>query len=132
MPAKDGETYYLRVGERPSRHIIKVKTAVTEEALKNGLSGRLIMQRGNGLLFIFPTLAKQSMWMKGMHFPLDIVWLDETFTVRHIVYGAPPCKGSCPSYSSHYKAQYAIELNAGDAVAYGFKVGIPLKVVNEA
>ncbi len=89
------------------------------------------MPRGTGLLFVFPELAVQSMWMKEMRFPLDVVWLDENLEVSHINYGAPPCDSPpCPSYSSHYKAAYAIELNAGDAEAYGFRVGVALKVVS--
>jgi len=129
MPAKDGDTYYLRVGP-PSSPVIQVDTVVSPAALVKGLSDRPSMPKGTGLLFVFPGLALQSMWMKGMRFPLDVVWLDENLEVSHINYGAVPCTAQCPSYSSTYKAAYAIELNAGDAAAYGFRVGIPLKVVS--
>jgi len=127
MPAKDGDTYYLRIGL--SGPVIQVDTVVSPAALVKGLSDRPSMPKGTGLLFVFPELALQSMWMKGMRFPLDVVWLDENLEVSHINYGAAPCI-ECPSYSSTYKAAYAIELNAGDAAAYGFRVGVGLKVVS--
>lgn len=68
--------------------------------------------------------------MPDMRFPLDIVWLDETLTVSHITYNAPPCssRDNCPSYPSGPKAQYAIELTAGQAAALGLRVGAHLSV----
>lgn len=69
--------------------------------------------------------------MIDMKFPLDIVWLDETFTVVHITYGCPPCPNAanCPSYSSVRRVKYAIEMKEGDAEAYGFKRDMQLAVV---
>lgn len=65
-----------------------------------------------------------------MNFPLDIVWLDETLSVSHIVYGLQPCtsRQSCPSSSSQYDAKYAIEMPQGDASKYGFTEGMNLTV----
>ena len=65
------------------------------------------------------------MWMPDMKFPLDIVWLDETFTIVNITYNTPPCqtRDDCPSYSSVSLVKYAIEMNAGEANKYGFALG---------
>lgn len=130
MPAKDGDVYMIRVG-RDGR-VIKVEVAISPEATRQGLSGRPSMPVGTGLFFIFPDLDVQSMWMPNMRFPLDIVWLDEHLSVVAITYGAQPCPtvSDCPSYTSTYKAMYAIELNAGDAASNGFRVGLPLAVVS--
>jgi uncharacterized membrane protein (UPF0127 family) len=126
MPAKDGDIYMLRVGKD---RVIQVETVVSPAARKQGLSGRSSMPLGTGLFFVLPELAIQSMWMPNMRFPLDIVWLDEHLSVVSITYGAEPCRSApCPSYTSTYKALYAIELNAGDTA--GFRVGIPLAVVS--
>ena len=128
MPAKDGDIYMLRVGRGP---VIQVETVVSPAAKIQGLSGRSSMPKGTGLFFVYEELAIQSMWMPNMRFPLDIVWLDEHLSVVSITYGAEPCsKKPCPSYTSTYKALYAIELNAGDAAAQGFRVGLPLAVVS--
>jgi len=128
MPAKDGDIYMLRVGRGP---VIQVETVVSPAATKQGLSGRPSMPLGTGLFFVFPELAIQSMWMPNMRFPLDIVWLDEHLSVVSITYGAQPCSTNpCPSYTSTYKALYAIEMNAGDAAKNGFNIGVPLAVVS--
>jgi hypothetical protein len=131
MPAKDGDIYMLRVGPSGGP-VIQVETVVSPSATRQGLSGRPSMPVGTGLLFIFPELSIQSMWMPNMRFPLDIVWLDEHLSVVSITYDTTPCPtvDNCPSYSSNYKALYAIELNAGDAVAKGFRVGLSLAVVS--
>lgn len=130
MPAKDGDRYMLRVG-KGSRTTFQVETVVSDAARVRGLSGRPPLPSGHGMLFLFDASARQSMWMNEMRFPLDIVWLDETFTVVHVTKGAPPCssKADCPSYSSIYKVLFAIEMRAGDADAYGFTVGKTLSVL---
>ena len=128
MPAKDGDTYTLLLSS--SGKLFKVECAVSPQALAKGLSGRDKLANGTGMLFIFNDLAKQSMWMPDMKFPLDIVWLDETLSVSHIVYGLQPCtsRESCPSSSSQYDAKYAIEMPQGDATKYGFTKGMNLSV----
>jgi len=131
MPAKDGDIYMLRVGPSGGP-VIQVETVTSPAAIKQGLSGRPSMPSGTGLFFVFPELAIRSMWMPNMRFPLDIVWLDEHLSVVSITYDAKPCPtiDNCPQYTSTYKALYAIEMNAGDAAAKGFRVGLSLTVVS--
>ena len=71
------------------------------------------------------------MWMNNMRFPLDIVWLDGSLKIMSIRKDAQPCisAAECPSISSIYKAQHAIELAAGDAAALGLSVGDTLKFI---
>ena len=132
MPAVDGDIVVLRVGPRGSPYTIRVEVAASPEAIVKGLSGRPSLPKGTGLFFVFPEWAPQSMWMKGMHFPLDIIWLDEQLAVTAITEGAAPCQpsGPCQSYPSGYSVKYAIEMNAGDAATYGFRQGVQLAVVS--
>ncbi len=129
MPAKDGERYTLRLGQ--TYRLFRVETVVSSEALRRGLSGRAPLDPGHGMLFLFPDLKKQTMWMVGMRFPLDIVWLDENLRVVHVVEGAPPCpsQADCPTYGSRFLAKYAIEMTAGEAGRYGFAAGLQLSVM---
>jgi uncharacterized membrane protein (UPF0127 family) len=128
MPAKDGDKYRLVLGSTGTT--FEVESVVSPQALQRGLSGRKSLASGTGMLFIFPVLALQSMWMPDMRFPLDIVWLDENLSVVHITYGLQPClvKTDCPSSSSKYESKYAIEMPQGDATKYGFKNGMSLSV----
>lgn len=128
MPAKDGETYSLLLSS--TGKLFTVETVVSPQALKRGLSGRKKLELGTGMLFIFETLQRHTMWMPEMHFPIDVVWLDETLSVVNISYGLQPCMNdNCLSYSSVYMAKYAIEMNSGDAAAYGFMNGTQLTVM---
>jgi hypothetical protein len=128
MPAKDGDIYTLNLGS--TGNTFQVECVVSPHALQRGLSGRPSLASGTGMFFVFSSLAIQAMWMPDMKFPLDIVWLDETLSVSHIVYGLQPCtsRESCPSSSSQYDAKYAIEMPQGDATKYGFTEGMNLSV----
>jgi len=126
MPANDGDIHILQVNSS----LFRVECVVSAAALQRGLSGRKSLPSGTGMLFIFPSLSKQSMWMPDMHFPLDVVWLDENLSVVNISHGLQPCatKESCPSSHSVYDAKYAIEMVQGDANKYGFREGMNLSV----
>lgn len=128
MPVKDGDVYTLLIGPLKT---FKVECVISPQALKQGLSGRDRLNQGTGMLFIFPDLIPHTMWMPNMKFPLDVIWLDEQLSVVHISYGLVPCEpnGPCPSSSSVYSTKYAIEVVAGQAAAYGFRVGQDLKVL---
>ena len=129
MPAKDGDIYTLLVGS--TGKTIQVECAVSPEKLKLGLSGRKGLKDGTGMFFLFPDLRVHTMWMPNMNFPLDVVWLDEQLSVVHISYGLEPCepRGECPSSSSVYSVQYAIDVVAGAAEKYGIHVGQEFKVL---
>lgn len=144
MPAKDGDTFTFLVpatgpavaqGKRSSTTLnarqFRVETVVSPAALERGLSGRPPLPTGHGMLFIFPRLDRHTMWMPEMRFPLDIVWLDENLGVVHITRGAQPCpnRRECPSYGSEKMAKYAIEMTAGEAAAYGFRIGTQLSLL---
>lgn len=128
MPARDGHIYRLLLSS--TGKLFQVECVVSPPALKQGLSRRPSLEKGTGMLFIFDTLDRHTMWMPDMNFPLDVVWLDETLSVCNISYGLQPCvKGSeCPSISSVYMSKYAIEMNAGEAAIYGFMNGTQLTV----
>jgi len=129
MPAEDGSKYILLLGS--TMKTIQVECAVSPSALARGLSGRQTLDSGHGMLFIFPKLGKQGMWMPDMYFALDIIWLDENLSVVHITYDIQPCvtRTECPNYSSVYNAKYAIEMPSGDAKHYSFSPGLTLEVL---
>ena len=44
----------------------------TAEKLQLGLSGRDNLEDNSGMVFVFPDVRDQCIWMKDMKFPLDI------------------------------------------------------------
>ena len=128
MPARDGDVYTLILSS--TGKLFTVECAVTAIALARGLSRRPSLPKGTGMLFLFNSIERRTMWMPEMKFPLDIVWLDETLSVVNISYNCPPCVTGepCPQISSVYTCMYAIEMNAGEAAIYGFQNGAQLTV----
>jgi len=105
-----------------------VDIARSPEELRNGLSNRTLLAPRTGMLFIFPVIGVQSMWMPSMNFPLDIVWINEAKQIVKIEANVTPCSGNknCKSYSSDIPIKYAIEMNAGYASQAGIRVGLQL------
>ena len=50
-----------------------VELAVTSEQRAQGLSGRVFLDFGTGMLFVFEAESRLRFWMKEMEFPLDMV-----------------------------------------------------------
>jgi uncharacterized membrane protein (UPF0127 family) len=79
---------------------------------QKGLSGRKEIGTREGMLFVFDTNGKQSIWMKEMLFPIDIVWISENYRIVEIKRNATP--ESYPEVFSNIRpARYVLELSAG-------------------
>lgn len=76
---------YITLGE--SKLCVEVVT--TEAAITQGLSGRKTLG-ADGMLFSMPRSERYSFWMKGMHFPIDIVWINSENIVTEISYNLRP------------------------------------------
>ena len=91
---------------------IRVTLAVSPSARTKGLSGRLGLAEGTGMLFIFERAGNHGIWMKEMNFPIDILWLDEELRVVHIKERAEP--SSYPeTFRPSLPARYVLEVPAG-------------------
>jgi uncharacterized membrane protein (UPF0127 family) len=56
--------------------VIKAELVKTETRIEKGLAGRTSLPEGRGMLFGMPENDVQSFWMKGMLFPIDIIWIE--------------------------------------------------------
>lgn len=56
--------------------IIIADVAKTEKERSAGLAGREALGVNEGMLFLFDEPGKYGIWMKGMKFPIDIVWIN--------------------------------------------------------
>jgi len=100
--------------------------AVSAKSLKKGLGGRSSLPYGLGMLF----LNCRTFWMKDVPFDLDLVRLDEDFTVTEI----QRMKGSflnfdLPTYRNKNRhSVHALEVPAGYCESKGIKIGDKLRV----
>ncbi len=93
----------------------------TPEKRSLGLGGRKGLDQSRGMLFVFDTPAVQCFWMKDMHFPIDIIWLDTEKRVIEIAKNISP--NTFPqTFCPKVEAKYVVELNAGEASRSGTNV----------
>ncbi len=104
----------------------KVEVADTAYLRSQGLSGREALPEDAGMLFIFGSSTVQTFWMKGMKFPLDMIWIRGD-RIAGIEKNVPPEPGksafNLTLYSSPEPVDKVLEINAGLSERYGFEVG---------
>jgi len=104
---------------------IIVSIAETKEEHTRGLSGRENLDASTGLLFIFDQPDRYGFWMPDMYFPIDIIWIDADWRIVDIAESVPP--DSYPKvFTPTTPALYVLEVNAGKASTWGWKIGTPL------
>lgn len=93
---------------------LKADVADTTSSRARGLSGREKMDKNECMLFIFPYKAKHALWMRGMKFPIDVLWLDAERKIISMKEDLPPATiFEFKTYSPNKQAKYVIELPAG-------------------
>ena len=109
-----------------------VELSKTQAEQQQGLSGRNSIPQDQGMLFVFKTPARYAFWMKGMKFPLDIIFINDNKIVtvyRSIPVAKDPKSTNLPVYIPTQPANYALEINAGQAQKHNFKNGDTVKIV---
>ena len=102
---------------------VRAEIAAGEAAREQGLSGRASLAEDRGMLFVYPDHIERTYWMKGMRFPIDIVWIDRG-RVTGVEADAPvPVGGDLPRYSSRAPADRVLEVRAGWAARHGVERG---------
>ncbi len=109
-----GQTQTINV-TFPSGAVLKSEVADTPEKLLFGLAFRESLPVDEAMLYIFEESGPHRVWTKEFQFPIDVIWVDESKVVVHVVENAPPCvKGKCQWYGPPPRdARYIIEANSG-------------------
>ena len=107
---------------------IKVDLALDTQTQEQGLSGRTLLKEDEGMLFIFQISDTHPFWMKDMNFPIDIIWIRDT-TIVDISKNVPVATtAELPTYAPREPVNKVLEVRAGDADRYGFKIGDAIKI----
>lgn len=110
---------------RTASGIIRAEVVNSEQDRGRGLSGRDVLRADSGMLFVFPEDGSYGFWMKDMRFAIDIVWIDQTKTVRGVVRGIYP-----ETYPEVFlppsPIRYVLELDSGGAERAGIATGTKL------
>jgi uncharacterized protein len=99
--------------------------ADTNEKRTNGLSRVENLDKDQGMLFVLDYPSKQGFWMKEMNFPIDIIWINDNYTVIDINTNLQPCVSTflCPVHSPSNIAKYVLETSAGFTESHLISVG---------
>jgi uncharacterized membrane protein (UPF0127 family) len=99
----------------PSGKEIEAEVADTPEKLLFGLAFRDGLPPDSGMLYIFETSDRHRVRTKGFKIPVDMIWVDASRHVVHLVERADPCpQDPCPLYGPPPEnARYVIQTAAG-------------------
>ncbi len=104
-----------------------VDVADTKDKRQKGLSSRDQLPFSEGLLFVFDSPSQYAIWMKGMKFAIDIIWIDENKKIVDIAADAVPepdkRDGELKIYQPRGPAKYVLEINAGLAKLNNLQIG---------
>jgi uncharacterized membrane protein (UPF0127 family) len=109
---------WLRVTVGPVT--VQAEAVHTPERLYLGLSHRRELPAGRGMLFFMPELEVQTFCMRGMRFPLDLIWISEG-RVAGITRNVPPTFPG--ELTSPQPVKYVLEVPGGFADQHGLQVG---------
>ena len=95
--------------------IVHVEIERTEEDRERGLAGHLPLDDAHGMLFVWGYSGQQSFWMKGMTFPIDILWLRDGVVIGMVKNASIPSENelSLPTYTSPGPVDAVLEVAAG-------------------
>jgi len=122
----DASPKLLRViALKAPRGIINAEVASTSLEQAKGLGDRKLLAAGRGMLFPFTYPGDYGFWMKDMHFPIDMVWISSDKKVAGVTLRVFPETYPTVFYPPA-AISYVLELNAGEADAFGIATGTQL------
>lgn len=96
---------------------LNIEVANTKEKRNKGLGYRESLASDSGMLFIHDNSQKYTYWMKGMQFPIDIMWVSENTIMDYVQSAMPPVENQADDtlvrYSSPVDVNKVLETNAG-------------------
>lgn len=123
--------FYQKVGQKQAIFsavkindiMIPVELADTPAKQVQGLSDRPVLSADSGMLFVFSDKQIRSFWMKNMHFPLDIIWINDNEIINISKDLLPEGEYPQKTYGSGETANYVLEVNAGFCERKDIKIG---------
>ncbi len=119
ISVRRGDAAHMRAAQSIAGFFAEVVS--DDESMRRGLSGRETMADERGMLFS-PNGKEYAFWMKGMRFPLDMVFFGRDGRIIDIYRRLQPCK-DCRVIKMPEKAFYNLEINGGLADRYGIMIG---------
>jgi uncharacterized membrane protein (UPF0127 family) len=101
---------------------IFVEAARNSTEFEKGLAGRPCIPADQGMFFSFSKEGRYPFWMKGMKFPIDIVWITSGHRVAAIEVDEQP--STFPDkFVNKIPAMYVLELKANRSKELNMEIG---------
>ncbi|HLB16544.1 MAG TPA: DUF192 domain-containing protein [Burkholderiales bacterium] len=110
-------------------HVIQAEVANTLPSRAQGLMFRKSLAANQGMLFVFPDIGPQCMWMRNTYVPLSVAFIDEAGVILNIADMKPQTEDS---HCAAKPARYALEMNQGWFAAKGIKPGARITGIEKA
>ena len=100
---------------------VRVELALTGPQRERGLMFRNHLDPDSGMLFLFPSPAPLTFWMKNTLIPLDMIFIDSQRRIVGIVENAEPETETGRSVEG--ESQYVLEIGGGLSQKWGISAG---------
>ena len=116
---------YLQTKVTVNNVDLTVYLAMNNKQIIKGLVIKNQLKENQGMLFVYQRPAKYRFSMRGMKFPIDIIWLNNARKVIHIEHSLEPCPSNidCPKFIPSAAALYVLETMAGFSNKHDVKIG---------
>ncbi len=122
---KEGELSFISSETGAEIRKIDIEKADNDMERGFGMMYRKSVPETQGMLFLFDESTPQSFWMKNTYVSLDILFVDEAFTITTIHHRTTPLSEA--SVHSKGNARYVVEVVGGYCEKYGIKEGDKIK-----
>ena len=110
-------------------NMFTVDLAITNKEKEKGLGYRDNLKADHGMLFVYQNKDRYGFWMKGMRFPIDIIWISDN-TIVDISKNVPVATtGALPTYTPKEPVNKVFEVNAGTTDRLGIQIGDTIKIL---
>ncbi len=125
----------MRILNATRKTVLSETIEIADSSFKKakGLMFRESLEKGHGLLMVFRSEGRHSIWMFGMRFPIDVIYIGGDHRIAHLEKGFRPLglnpktwKISVPKE----KCRYVLEVGAGVAKRTGTMVGDRVEFVS--
>jgi uncharacterized membrane protein (UPF0127 family) len=107
---------------------LKAEVAATQASRERGLGGRACIPADRAMLFDFGQPGFYAFWMKGMRFPIDIVWVGTNHRVVTAVRNLAPASFPKEFVNHGGQARWVLELKANTVRRLHVRRGTPVVI----
>ncbi|MGC9046691.1 MAG: DUF192 domain-containing protein [Minisyncoccia bacterium] len=129
-----GSSNYLKCKIVLGSQEFNVDVADTMIKQMQGLSIYQNINNNEGMLFVFPNKNIRTFWMKGMKFPIDIIWIDDNKIIgfeKNVQPEPGVIDNLLKIYSSPAPVDKVLELKAGTIDNLNLTMGSQINILQQ-